>query len=136
MAHRTEIAVRFAELDPYAHVNHAVYVTYFEVARSEALASVGAPLHLMAEEGFQFVVTDIQVSFKRAAVAGELLVVETEVSEVRRASTVWSQRILRDDEVMVTGTIRAAVTDTKGRPTRPPAWLFEMLGPLVSASAS
>ena len=36
MAHETTIAVRFSELDPYGHVNHAVYLTYFEQARCEA----------------------------------------------------------------------------------------------------
>ena len=35
-AHVTSLAVRFNELDPYAHVNHAVYATYCEVARTEA----------------------------------------------------------------------------------------------------
>ena len=32
--HLSTITVRFAELDPYAHVNHAVYATYCEVART------------------------------------------------------------------------------------------------------
>ena len=44
MTHRTSVSVRFAELDPYNHVNHAVYVTYFEVARTVALTSVGMAL--------------------------------------------------------------------------------------------
>ena len=56
MAHRTTIAVRFAELDPYRHVNHAVYLTYFEVARTEALASVDLGLDDVAVAGYQFVV--------------------------------------------------------------------------------
>ena len=34
-AHRTTIRVRFYELDPYNHVNHSVYVSYFESARVE-----------------------------------------------------------------------------------------------------
>ena len=40
-AHRTTIRVRFYELDPYNHVNHSVYVSYFESARVELLAEAG-----------------------------------------------------------------------------------------------
>lgn len=129
--HSTTIAVRFAELDPYAHVNHAVYVTWFEVGRSEALDSVGMSLSRMAESGFQVVVTELSVRYRRPAVAGDLVTVETRVSEVGRASARWSQRIVRDDELLVEAEVKAGVTDRRGRPTRPPAWLFEALRPLV-----
>jgi acyl-CoA thioester hydrolase len=134
MAHITTIDVRFAELDPYGHVNHAVYITYFEVARTEALASCEIPLQSMAEAGYQLVVTKLDVRFRSPAAAGERLTVETSVAELRRASGVWRQRILRGDEVLVTGLVTAAVTDTAGRPTRPPDWLFPAMKSLVVAS--
>ncbi len=133
MPHVTTINVRFAELDPYAHVNHAVYVTYFEVARSEALADAGVPLDEMARRGFQIVVVDLAVRYRRAAEAGDTLTVESEIVEVGRASTRWAQRILRGDDVMVTAELKAGVTDSNGRPTKPPPWLFEQLEPLLSA---
>ena len=41
MAHRYPIKVRFYELDPYNHLNHASYVQYFEVGRVELLESIG-----------------------------------------------------------------------------------------------
>jgi acyl-CoA thioester hydrolase len=128
--HSTRIKVRFAELDPYAHVNHAVYVTYFEVGRAEALESIGLSLESMAGQGFQFVITELAVRYRRAAEAGDELTVETMVSEVGRASTRWTQRIRRGDEVLVTAEVRAGITDRTGRPTKPPAWLFEALAPL------
>ena len=34
--HVTAIKVRFTELDPYGHVNHAQYISYFEHGRTEA----------------------------------------------------------------------------------------------------
>lgn len=133
--HTTPISVRFAELDPYGHVNHAVYATYFEVGRAEALDAVGLSLAALAERGFQFVVTELVVKYRRPAVAGDRLVVETRISEAGRASSRWSQRIERDGELLVTAEVRAAVTDRRGRPTRPPAWLQEALAPLVEPSA-
>lgn len=135
MAHTTTIDVRFAELDPYGHVNHAVYVTYLEVARTEALRACEIPLEVMAEKGVQIVVTAIDVRYKRAATAGDRLTVETSLSELRRAKGTWRQRILRGDEVLVTADVTAGVTDSRGRPTRPPDWLFPALERLVDVDS-
>ena len=146
MAHRTSIDVRFNEIDPYGHVNHSVYVTYCEVGRTAALTACGIPLELMAERGYQLVVTRIEVRFRAPAAAGDRLVVETELAEMRRASGTWRQRILRPgvggpadwpigggEEVLVTAEVTAAVTDRRGRPARPPGWMFPALESLRPA---
>lgn len=131
MPHLTTIDVRFAELDPYGHVNHAVYISYLEVARTDALAFCDIPIQSMAERGYQLVVTNLQARYRGAATAGDRLTIETTVSELRRASGVWSQRILRGDEVLITAEVTAGVTDANGRPTRPPDWLFPAMKPLL-----
>lgn len=128
--HVTPIKVRFNELDPYGHVNHAVYISYFEHARTEALEAIGLPLEKMAEQGVQVVVMDLTAAYKRPAVAGDTLHVETWLSELRRASTRWRQVIRRGDEICVTITLRGGITDNAGKPMRPPAWLFENLAEL------
>ncbi len=130
MAHRTTIDVRFNEIDPYGHVNHSVYLTYCEVGRTDALTACGIPLQAMADQGFQLVVTSLEVRFRAAATAGDTLVVETGIGRMRRASGTWSQRILRGDEVLLTAEVTAGVTDVDGKPTRPPDWLFPALEPL------
>ena len=127
MVHRLDLRVRFCELDPYGHVNHAVYVSYFEVARCEALASCGVPIDAMALKGYQLVVTNLAVRFRRSAVAGDRLTVATSIAEMRRASGLWSQVVARGDEVLVTAEVTAGVTDANGRPCRPPDWLFGAL---------
>lgn len=127
MPHVTNLRVRFSELDPYSHVNHAAYVTYFEVARTEALIDCGRALEDVAAKGIQFVVTEIAVKFKKPAVQGDVLEIDTWINEIGRASTRWSQRIRRGDEVLVTEELRVAIANSEGRPTRPPPWLFEGL---------
>ncbi len=144
MAHRSTLAVRFNEIDPYGHVNHSVYVTYLEVGRTEALAHCGVSLEHMAERGIQMVVTTLEVRFRSPARGGETVIVETELGEMRRASGVWNQRILRIDDgpdgntetELVTASVTAAVTDRTGRPIRPPDWLFPALAPLGPAGQS
>ena len=37
--HTLSLKVRFGELDPYNHVNHSVYVGWFEAGRCEAMES-------------------------------------------------------------------------------------------------
>ncbi len=127
MPHLSEIRVRWSELDPYHHVNHAVYLTYCESARIEALEDIGFSLDQLAEAGCQIVVTEVTAKFLSSAVGGDRLTVETQVVDVRRASTVWRQRILRDSEVLVTVVLTGAVTDLNGRPRRIPDGFQEAL---------
>jgi len=137
--HTTTIKVRFNELDPYGHVNHAQYISYFEHGRTEALESVGLGLSEMAEQGYQIVVMDLTAGYKSAAVAGDVLSIETMISQARRASTIWTQRITKpgDDgepQLVATITIRGGITDATGKPVKPPVWLFEKLAPIISPS--
>jgi acyl-CoA thioester hydrolase len=132
-AHRSRVRVRFAELDPYNHVNHAIYVSYFEVGRVEALLDAGIDLAKLAEQGMQLVVVDLAVRYRAPAVANDLLVVETGLADIRGASTTWRQRVLReiDNTVLVTAEVRAGVTDTSGRPRRIPPAITETLAQLL-----
>ena len=127
MGHETPIRVRFYELDPYNHVNHATYVQYFEVGRVDFLGKIGYPMDELAEQGLQFVVTEITTKFLKSAGPEDDLVVITEVAELRRASSVWSQQILLGDDVICTQRIKAAVTDLDGRPVRVPKYLQEAM---------
>lgn len=118
MTHQTRIKVRFYELDPYNHVNHALYVSYFEVARIELLASIGFSMETMSSLGAHIVVTSITTRFLKSAGPGDELIVETDVVRMRRVSGQWRQRILRGDEVLATQLLEAAMTDVQGRPMR------------------
>lgn len=118
VTHRLPVKVRFSELDPYNHVNHAVYVVYFEAARTEALAEAGLALDQLMAEGHQIVVSEITVRYRLPAGPGDELVVETTVEQVRGASTVWRQQIVRGDELVATASVRAGLTDVAGRPAR------------------
>ncbi len=79
-------------------------------------------------------VTQIATKFLASAVGSDALVIETEVLEIRRASSRWGQRIMRNDEVLATQEVVAAVTGTNGRPTRFPEFMAERLAPFVVAT--
>jgi YbgC/YbaW family acyl-CoA thioester hydrolase len=118
--HRTPIHVRWGELDPYHHVNHATYLTYLEHARISALDSIGWGMDELRRRDCQVVVVEIEVQFRAPATAGDELVVETWLHELRGASSRWGQRVMRGDEVVLEALVRAASTTLDGRPVRTP----------------
>jgi acyl-CoA thioester hydrolase len=57
--HEKEIEIRWRDLDPYGHVNHAVFLTYLEEVRDEWLiAAVG-------ENALGYVVARVEIDYRR-----------------------------------------------------------------------
>lgn len=127
MIHRTPITVRFYELDPYGHLNHSVYIQYFEVGRIDLFSSFGWTLGGLAELGTQVVVSSITTNFLSPGVEGDQLVVESWVEEVKRVTTTFGQRIMRGDTVLAEQTVVGACLNTEGRPMRFPAEMTEAM---------
>jgi acyl-CoA thioester hydrolase len=127
-----QLRVRFYELDPYNHVNHSVYVQYFETARVELLDQVGFSLASMRRDGLSIVVSEINTKFIAAAEESDVLTIETEVLEFRRVTSKWRQRILRGDELIATQELRAAMITLGGKPTRFPPEMLEVMKPFMA----
>ena len=136
MTHRHPVKVRFYELDPYGHLNHSVYVQLFETGRIELLEEAGIPLQILEKQGYRFLVSRIETSFLRPVGAGAELVVETEVAEIRRASSIWRQRLLVGDEPVATQTVRIGVTDGHERLVRFPEQMASALRPYRTEALS
>lgn len=118
--HTTSLKVRFYELDPYDHVNHTNYFSYFETARIEYLAEMGWGLDVMKEQGWQLVVVEANARFLAAAKYGEELTIRTWVEETGRVKSVWRQVMTRAGDEIARLTISAAFTDLQGKPRRLP----------------
>ncbi len=125
--HTTSLKVRFYELDPYDHVNHTNYFSYFETARIEYLTEMGWGLGELKENGSQFVVVEITARFLAAAKYGEELVIKTWIESVERVRSTWKQLMFRGGDVVAELEVSAAFTDLNGRPRRiPPEFVQEM----------
>lgn len=134
--HTLPIKVRFGELDPYNHVNHSVYVSWFEAGRCEAMESVGCSLAVLAAQQIQVVVADLTVRYRLPAVADDTVVVETWIVELGRVVARWRQRIVRptmhgEVEVLCEADVRAGACDDHGRPHRLPPTVAHALRALV-----
>lgn len=132
--HRTTIHVRWAELDPYHHVNHATYLSYLEHARISALEHIGSGMDALTDQGFQVVVVRVDVRFVAPATAGDELVIASRVASIGASASTWRQTITRGDDRIVEATIEAACTDLTGKPIRMPASLRTGLETLLESS--
>jgi len=127
--HSTSVKVRFYELDPYDHVNHTNYFSYFETARIEYLTDMGWGLDELKREGWQLVVVEIAARFLAAARYGEELTIHTWVEDAGRVKSVWRQTMSRGAEEVAWIKVTAAFTDLEGRPRRlPPEFISAMSG--------
>jgi acyl-CoA thioester hydrolase len=117
------IEVRFRDTDALGHVNNAVYLSYFEVARAgfyEALT--GAPFNTGPDAArFTFLIAEARVHYRTPALFGERLLADARISWAGRStfgieyrvraesSSLGSARLVADGEtVQVMFDIRTA----------------------------
>ena len=123
---RYPVATRYADHDTKAHVNNAVYLTYFAGARERAWLEVvgGSP-------DFPFILAEATVRYVSEAKIGEPLVIEITTSEVRNKAWVWRYRLLdaRDDRLVAEGSTVQVMYDYERGATVPiPEEIRERLG--------
>lgn len=127
-AHHTTITVRFSDLDPWGHVNHARYFSYFESARIELLDEIGFGIMEMGATGRQIILVELTAKYLAASNMHDRLDITTRVESVQRATSHWHQEAHRDGELVAKLDIRCAFTDLDGRPARPPEGFMEAIG--------
>jgi YbgC/YbaW family acyl-CoA thioester hydrolase len=120
---KTVIDVRSPELDSFGHVNHAVFLTYLEHARFEAMQQAGFSWDVLDERGWKIFVVRCEVDYVSEARRGDRLIVRTWMDSFRRTSMKFAQEIVRSDDqtVVVTRSLVTAVwVGTNRHPMRVP----------------
>jgi len=120
--------VRYAETDASGAAYHGAYLTYFEVARVEALRGLGVPVAALEARGVLMPVVEARAEYLRPAHLDDLLEVAVRVDSVGPASFSFEYEVLRDGLLLATGMTRMAVVDRETeRAIRLPAWVRELL---------
>ncbi|NIH82290.1 acyl-CoA thioesterase [Amycolatopsis viridis] len=104
---RVEIKVRHYELDTLGHLNHAVYHSYGEVARTEALDQAGGAA--LREQHLAPVLLESHIVFRREIRAGETVYVGC-VAKFGTGKTFHMTNDLHKTD----GTLAAEITCTLG----------------------
>lgn len=115
------IRVYYEDTDAGGVVYHANYVCFFERARTEFLRQGGFSQQKLFEENLAFVVKSLEIDYKVPARLDDLLTVETVVSQVKKATIIFQQRLWRENICLSEATVTVASVDlTKMKPVAIP----------------
>lgn len=130
-AGRSRFRARSYELDSFGHVNHAVFLNWFEQARFETLDAAGHPAEKLVADGWAVVVVRVEVDYRAEVLLGDEVVIGTRLAEARGTSMTLVQHAVRGEggrEEAVAEARVVAVWMKDGRPTRIPDDVREALG--------
>jgi acyl-CoA thioester hydrolase len=127
--HCLPVRVYYEDTDFSGVVYHASYLRFMERGRTDFLRLAGVDQSSLHAEGagLIFAVRRMTIEFVKPARMDDVLVIETRTEEVRGASLVIAQKILRDGDVIVSADVRVAAI-AGGRPARIPDGLRRLLG--------
>jgi len=126
--------VIYGDTDQMGVVYYANYLRWFERGRSEWLRQIGLPYGEIEQRGFHFPVAEVNCRYAQSARYDEVVKIETELTELGRASLAFSYRITRetDDVLLATGSTKHACIDHAGRMARMPKILEDAIAALTS----
>ncbi|KAE9528023.1 tol-pal system-associated acyl-CoA thioesterase [Testudinibacter aquarius] len=112
MTQQMPIRVYYEDTDAGGVVYHARYLHFFERARTEFLRELGFEQQkLLVDFHLAFVVRKMQIDYRTAAKLDDALVVETQIRQLKQASIVFEQKLLREDELLSEATVLVATVD-------------------------
>ncbi|NBB14748.1 tol-pal system-associated acyl-CoA thioesterase [Caulobacter sp. SLTY] len=129
--HCLPVRIYYEDTDFSGVVYHANYLRYFERGRSDflRLAGVSHSDLLDGESPIAFVVTRMEIDFKRPARIDDALVVRTTYDRVKGPRLFVSQTITRGEELIAAAVVNAACIRLDGRPAKPPPGMADKLRP-------
>lgn len=125
--HVMQVRVYYEDTDFSGIVYHASYLRFMERGRTNYLRLLGTDHRALFEEtqneapGFAFVVRSMQIEFLRPARMDDVLDVVTRPVEVKGASILLAQEVLRGGETLIESKVRVAfVAEGRARPIPKP----------------
>jgi len=118
-----KIRIYYEDVDIGGIVYHAKYLHFCERARSELFFAQGMT---PVDDGYHFIVKELQARYIKPARFGEEIEVRTELRELRGASLQLRQRIYREDELLFEMDI-VLVCIKNDRPAKIPPRFLEAL---------
>ncbi len=120
-SHRFALRVYFEDTDVAGIVYYANYLKFMERARSDMLRAVGFDQRGFIDRGEGvYAVADLSIKYRMPAKLDDELVVVSRIREVRAASVLIHQRVMRGDELITDALVTAAFLTMEGRPQRQP----------------
>ena len=102
--HEHHVQIYYEDTDHSGVVYHANYLKYFERAREHMLGTAELR-RLLVEDGVGFVVYKAELLYKKGAVFGDTIVIETRADKESPYRAAFHQTAKRGAEVLVEGKI-------------------------------
>ena len=125
--HLQQVRVYYEDTDFSGIVYHASYLRFMERGRTNYLRLIGADHRALFEQaaeeapGFAFVVRHMSIDFKKPAVMDDVLTIVTMPEEVKGASVMLHQQVMRGDELLVEAHVQVAfISAGRARPIPKP----------------
>ena len=129
---RHRLRVRYAECDRQEVVFNAHYLAYFDVTMTELWRAAFGSYQAMIDRGYDLVVAEANLRFARSARFDDELTLEVSITKLGNSSILSRHRILREDELLVEGTMRHVTVDLETLSKAPlPDWVRSGLAPWV-----
>ncbi|MAX87360.1 MULTISPECIES: tol-pal system-associated acyl-CoA thioesterase [Thalassolituus] len=138
MAFEWPLRVYIEDTDAGGIVFYANYLRYMERARSEWLRSFGFEQQALMQAGVRFVVRDLNIRYRKAAVLDDQIVATTDLAEITKAGMTLNQTVIRrsesaekteerTEELLVDAQVRVACINNEGRPAAIPADIVALM---------
>jgi len=126
---RGEVRVRvtYADTDAMGIVYHANYIKWFEIGRTECFRDMGVVYADIEAQGYYLPLSEVYCHYIAPARYDDILVVETEVAYIRRASIKFLYTIrdeMKEREIAEGYTLHA-FTDKGGTIVRAPEYFLK-----------
>ena len=125
--HTQPVRVYYEDTDFSGVVYHASYLRFMERGRTNYLRLIGADhrgLFTQAEKeapGFAFVVRHMSIDFKKPAHMDDVLTIVTAPEEVKGASVMLHQKVMRGEDLLVEAHVQVAfVSGGRAKPIPKP----------------
>jgi acyl-CoA thioester hydrolase len=129
MIFENKLRVRYAETDRMGYCYYGNFAAYFEVARVEALRSLGISYKKLEDDGIILPVLDYQIKYFKPAFYDEELRIETTIDKVKGVRILFSYKTFNEQNEQInqaSSTLVFVDVETK-KPVSPPAYLLEIL---------
>ncbi len=127
---RIEVRVYYEDTDCGGVVYYANYFRYFERARTGYLEQRGVSLKGLMEQGIYFVVVDASAHYRQSGRYGDILIIETDITDRGPASITFSHRVTRKQtgDLLVSGLVKLASVSEQMKPVKLPESVLQGLG--------
>jgi acyl-CoA thioester hydrolase len=125
--HHQPVRVYYEDTDFSGIVYHASYLRFMERGRTNYLRLIGADHRALFEQaaaeapGFSFVVRHMGIDFRKPAYMDDVLDIVTTPEEVKGASVMLNQKVMRGEELIVEAHVQVAfVSGGRAKPIPKP----------------